>query len=854
MKNRIFTASLIVIAIVALIATLKKAHHLAQPTELAPEKSKSFKQDRKAWMEQMHRSAPGVDWREIEYQNKKAKHKRYKKKLTSAKLKNAQNNTSEEIVPNALSGTWQEKGSNNQSGRMMVVEVDYQDSLIYAASQGGNVWQSPLDGSNWIPLNDGMNMGDIRFIEMLMADTTKRLLVQASKEMMYSDNLGQTWNTSTGIDGPQNWGSLQKSVIAQDSLQSIYTLCTEWDYTNWESITTLYRSVNHGESFNKIAQFAKSSKYFDLWTSETFASPVVLTNADTLLQVSGDTISFLSHVGSTIAEADIEKVMIAGHQSAHNLTLYAMHKSQGLSFFFASTDHGLTWTQKTSIDQGPFMNNSFHVSLLDSSKIFFGGVEAFRSYNSGNTWTKINTWGSYYADPDIRLHADIPEIESFIDPNGDEQFYISTDGGCYHSSDALTSIWNISLDGLRVSQYYHTYSKPNDPNKIYAGAQDQGFQESLSGTSSYVEFDQTISGDYGHLNSGNNGQSIWCVYPTFAMHVNTSNMNLRMYDFDGYNFLWMPPIIPDPSNADKALLAGGGTNGGAYIVKVDGTGGNLTGVQQNFDFSEGNAYESISAIAVSPLQNDNWYVCTSDGDFFYSINGGTTWTKNQTFEAPNNHYFYGNAIATSSTDPNMLFLAGSGYSNDGVYKSEDNGLSFDGIQKNLPATMVYDLALTPDDELLFAATEAGPYVYVDSLDWWFDMSGISAPDQVYWSVEYMELTQTVRFGTHGRGIWDFTIDPTTLIASNKTSTTANVYPNPFGESITLQAYELKGQDINIEIFDLAGKRVFSDIISNFDSKYVWNGTSTNGASIKPGTYFYSLSGNGTKLTGRICRL
>ena len=38
------------------------------------------------------------------------------------------------------------------------------------------------------------------------------------------------------------------------------------------------------------------------------------------------------------------------------------------------------------------------------------------------------------------------------------------------------------------------------------------------------------------------------------------------------------------------------------------------------------------------------------------------------------------------------------------------------------------------------------------------MSNDAAPEQVYWSVEYIHEIKTVRFGTYGRGIWDYTFD------------------------------------------------------------------------------------------------
>ena len=41
---------------------------------------------------------------------------------------------------------------------------------------------------------------------------------------------------------------------------------------------------------------------------------------------------------------------------------------------------------------------------------------------------------------------------------------------------------------------------------------------------------------------------------------------------------------------------------------------------------------------------------------------------------------------------------------------------------------------------------------------WFLLSGISAPDQTYWSVDFIPEINTARFGTYGRGIWDFVIE------------------------------------------------------------------------------------------------
>ena len=80
------------------------------------------------------------------------------------------------------------------------------------------------------------------------------------------------------------------------------------------------------------------------------------------------------------------------------------------------------------------------------------------------------------------------------------------------------------------------------------------------------------------------------------------------------------------------------------------------------------------------------------------------------------------------------------------------------MDSGLPNTLVFQISGTPDDEVLFAATEVGPYVYSKNENEWFLASGLSAPDQTYWSVDFIPEINTARFGTYGRGIWDFVLN------------------------------------------------------------------------------------------------
>ena len=111
-----------------------------------------------------------------------------------------------------------------------------------------------------------------------------------------------------------------------------------------------------------------------------------------------------------------------------------------------------------------------------------------------------------------------------------------------------------------------------------------------------------------------------------------------------------------------------------------------------------------------------------------------------------------------------MIIAGGGYSNPPVFITDNHGETFQNMSEGMPNTLVFELVGTPDDEYFFAATEVGPYVYIAEDEQWVDLAGISAPDQTYWSVEYIPELNTARFGTYGRGIWDFIMDDESIIS------------------------------------------------------------------------------------------
>ena len=449
----------------------------------------------------------------------------------------------------------------------------------------------------------------------------------------------------------------------------------------------------------------------------------------------------------------------------------------------------------------------------------------YRTIDGGFNWEKVNDWGKYYGDPENLLHADIPGVNCFRSENtpDEEIVFVSTDGGLYKSYDYTFSVKNLSMYGLNVSQYYSVLTNNHDPNIIFAGAQDQGFQKTMVDSGGTLGFKQTISGDYGHIVSGDGGNSVWTNYPGFTMlykDANIENMKRFSWSFkDNSSKQWIPYMKAVPGNADQAYIAAGASDGGLHLWRLDFENAQINPTELPYNFHEDAPGTNLASIGISPINNNYMYALTNKGHFFVSNDMAVSWSiPDENFQAMGGHYFYGSNILPSKITPGKLIIAGSGYSNPGVFISYDHGTNFEPMDEGLPNTLVYDLAMTDDEMFIFAATAIGPYVYSVERDLWFDLAGPNTPDQSYWWVEYVPEIKTARFATYGRGIWDFKIEQVFIVSVNDDNPVdfdLNVYPNPASEKVFIKTNFDKPAFGWIKIFDSEGRMVDKVFEGNF---------------------------------------
>jgi len=630
----------------------------------------------------------------------------------------------------SISGTWIERGAKNQAGRVITTDVLESRNMVLLGTEGGNVMLGTTAGDNWEILNDKIKLAT-KSVHLFENGTSVRIAAVTSSGVYITDNNGQLWIKSyTG------------TIISSAYSRSSNTLYLH------SSSGNIISSTDKGSTFNtSTSTVSTASSKARMWTARYANSPLFILSGSTLYSYSGGTITQKGSVPATTSTGDVS---LSGNDYWTTQTLYAGVDEASIAVF-RSTNGGTNWTrQGTSPATYFFGGNRRSFYSVNDSVLYVGEVETYRSNDRGVNWTKINTWGSYYGDPANKLHADIPEIRSYKNAAGKDLTLISTDGGTYISYDNST-YKNITMNGIRNSQYYGSQTRWDTPEIIWAGAQDQGIQFCAgSQTNDIYDFKQVTSGDEGSFASSDSGKSVWFTYVYGSLYY-TPNSSVGTIKSAGKpdetdSYMWMCPTLADPQNPLAVYV------GGNYIHKVSYNGVSFSKAKHStFNFGA-----TISALAISPVNRNYWYVATTAKKLYTSTDNGITWTLKNGAIA-NNNYLVGQEIIPDPKVLGKIYLSGNG--TPAVVVSTDHGTSFVPLGSNsLGATTVYNMVLSTDGKYLFAASTYAPYVYVISENKWYNLGEGAAPDQQFYNVEYIPSIKTARYTTYGRGIWDFKID------------------------------------------------------------------------------------------------
>ena len=757
-----------------------------------------YEAKRDNYFDLIHTGGQDIDWKKIMNDNFEA---------TAAWVRQMKQSKALVQYANAeIAGEWFERGSNDQAGNVGASAFDQLTEDLYAVSDGGIIWKGNINSTSFVSLNDHERFKPEVISTVRLANGNLRILAAKGRILHYSDDQGLTWTASTGYVGP-NLGVPIDLYQLTDSDSTILYLYTDVSFTG-SATNRLAVSTNHGQSFSVILNmnsnqtdnasiavpYGDSIAYILDWDDEVYRyENGALIQIATNLNLSG---TFSAQLEVTITPTDT--------------ILYALMDGDEL---YKSTDAGFSFNYVADLPTGPW-ECGFGVSIDNPDLLYYGEVNMYRSTDGGLNWNQAVDWVDYYNNPIIYPHADVMEMATYKKTDGTEFVVTANHGGLYISYDGIATHLNLGQNGLNTGQFYDVATSPINSAFIYGGTQDQGLQRSNQGQlTTVVNFEQIISGDYGAQQFSNYGQSFWTEYPfgqfSYYNNVNSANWSEYWFDIDGDdmpNADWIIPTGAAPNPEDDYILVGGGSavgGPGSFLIKLENIGSTAIATNFPFDF-KANGGRPIGAIETTPLDDQKWYVSCENGNFFHSEDAGLTWTESTSNMGPGSSWIWSSDIYASRITPGLVFLGGTNYVGSNVYMSTDGGDTFVGITNGngMPSTMVHELCMDASERFLFAATDAGPYIYSMMQDDWFYLGGTDAPIQSYTSCEFVTAENTVRFATYGRGIWDFKIADLVSV-SETTLANTGIYPNPSNGLITLQATEYS----LVKVVDLQGKVV-----------------------------------------------
>ncbi len=611
-------------------------------------------------------------------------------------------------------GSW-----STGQGRVNTLTVDPNNAnTYYIGAPGGGIWKSIDAGVNWTPLSDFLTEIGVSAIAVDPTDSNTIYIGTGDDDggdtfsigLMKSTDGGQTWN-STGLTFTGATGNISEVYLDPRDSNKIFV----------SSNQGFYRSTNGGSSFTRT--FAGNVK--DIKLKPNTPDTIYLSTINSF-QISTDNGLTFSQPSTGLPSGMRRSVIAVTPANVNYVYLLIIDNSAGLLGIYRSTNSGATFTRRdngTDIlesGQGNF-DLAFEVSPTNAELLYTGCLNAWRSFNGGTSFTKVNSWsnptGASYT------HADIHQIRQF----GSELFVMS-DGGVYRSGNSGNSFTDLTA-GAQIGQFYRIAVSAQSSADIVGGLQDNG----------------------GHTRSGD----LWKnFYGADGMDggINPLDSNIR------YGFIQSGGGLYFTDNAGNTLqgsISRPSNETGNWItpLKTDSQGTIYVGYTRLYKVQNGSFAivsspfgANIDVLEIDP-SDDNTIYMAINSQLYRSTNAGVNFTQVAGFPQDIT------AIEVSNNDSNIVYVS-TRFSFGSVYKSDNQGTSFTDITSNLPnlgKNTLASLPLSIDGEL-FVGTTRGVYKYDEVTTQW-DTFNNNLPNVNIRDLEVNAVDNILTAGTYGRGIW-----------------------------------------------------------------------------------------------------
>jgi hypothetical protein len=667
------------------------------------------------------------------------------------------------IGPRALlpGDQWVERGPNDVAGRSRCLVIHPTLPLVmWMGTAGGGVWKSIDGGASWAPKSDRLASLAVSALALDPADPD--VLYMGTGEGYFNDDSLRGVGIYRSADGGASWELLPGTAalgpinkITVSPADSNLLLATSTSFTTGG----VWRSTDRGATWARVVPAVAGYSALFLPSNPGVAVASVVALDDT--EAWACTALWSTDAGATWTPATGPLAGLDGFR----LEL-AASRSSG-SMVYASTDQGEVYrsgnkgASYSRVGRGTSTStdsNHIWVDPTNAKTVVVAGRYISRSIDSGATWTRISSGSIQTDQPHAGAHY-LLEAPGY-DGAANKTVYACTDGGVFQTLDvtaASTSAGWARLDrGARTTQFYSA-AGDGITGTIVGGTEGNGTLR-LAGGSDSATLDAGDNGGFVAIDptdpsvSYNESGYLKIRRTTGGSGVGASTpIWTNLPDAVDYNANYVAPFVLDPSNP-KVLIAGGASLWRCADIRAE---------SPTFTQIRGPGFDFISAIAISPSNNDIIFVGQNDGELFVTFNGTEAFPEwieldNNLFENPlPNRYI--TRILADANDPATAYVCLGGFTRNNVWVTRDAGFTWESCSGTgasaLPEAPVRAIAQNPDDpQVLHVGTEIGVFSSADGGVTWSTTNDAPANVSVD-DLSYMTGTTTLLAATHGRGIW-----------------------------------------------------------------------------------------------------
>ncbi len=655
--------------------------------------------------------------------------------------------------------------------RMNTVQEDPNDpATVYVGTATSGLWKSTDTGNTWQCLTLDMM---VKGVGAVCIDWSN------SNTVFFGSSIG----IQKSMDGGQNWSN---TSLTFPYYTGIYVWEIRMDPNNHNILLAatnsgFYRSTDGGQNWTQLMS--------GIWYEIEYHPS--LPNIVYALHRNGDKCEFWKSTDSGINWNHITNgtpdpatgehnrrseisVSPAAPNNVYLLAPGAANGSSGLYGFYISTDTGNSFTrtccgalpagppdstnlntmawQPTGLDEGGqfYYDLSMDVSDSDPGEVYTGGINIWRSQDSGKSFTCNAkwTWEPQYIPRYV--HADVHDIKTFgnhLWAVSDGGAFLSTDGGHHFRNKTWgingTEIWGFG-EGFRdgnvmiIGTYHNgTLVKDNDVYDgwlhIWGGDTYQGFVNFMDPTLLY--------GDYA-------GKARIKLYNDRSIKPTRSSFNKGINSFAN--------IAYDPRNpytiytcADSGLWKST-NNAESWQNLINFHGGTVTRVRTGFN------------------NPDKIYICYKPGywsaaQIWRSDDGGQNWTNvTPPASLTGGQAWRGFDLAVASNDADVVWASINGYhSGYKVFKSTNGGQNWIDYSGSLPEPGVVSVVYQRGSNGgVYVGTDLAVYYRDNSMnDWQLYAQDLPISNILKLQIFYKE--GKIRAATNGRGVWESNLFKTT---------------------------------------------------------------------------------------------